>query len=437
MSSAVAALGPFYLGTLFQLFLFGIHWQQVFDYYRLFPTDRLAIKAAVAAVFVVGSFHISCSIYTVWFYAIAGYGQPSYIADCVWSFALNPLQTAIVAAIVQLHYAWRVYLVSKRSIYLSALITLLTLAQFALGLYTTSVAVTIRPWSEVHRRLDWAVGSCLFLMAAADILITSALTYYLRQVKSDFGRTNSIIGRIIRLTVANNAITAVTAVCSGSLFVADNQAAYHVFFSLTIIHSYAISFLSSLKSRKTIASEIARGSDPTKDYVSPPPKAASSGPVNSPPGSGPESYELRNKMRFPRTRSLDSLDSGKLAPAEELVANNGGVPIKIRVATEIVSEKGTDSWEPEYFNPTSSALSSQYEPEIVSPTPPFTTSDRSAEFPGRQKIIISKKWGFTNLSREEYLEKRSIAQPDGAYVQFVKPHGPLEDNLRRLERIGA
>ncbi|KAL7341568.1 hypothetical protein BJY59DRAFT_719943 [Rhodotorula toruloides] len=52
------------------------------------------------------------------------------------------------------------------------------------------------------------------------------------------------------------------------------------------------------------------------------------------------------------------------------------------------------------------------------------------KFPGRQKIIISKKWGFTNLSREEYLEKRSIAQPDGAYVQFVKPHGPLEDNLR-------
>ncbi|KAL7341564.1 hypothetical protein BJY59DRAFT_713580 [Rhodotorula toruloides] len=146
MSSAEAALGPFYLGTLFQLFLFGIHWQQVFDYYRLFPTDRLAIKAAVAAVFVVGSFHISCSIYTVWFYAIAGYGQPSYIADCVWHFpAVNPLQTAIVAAIVQLHYAWRVYLVSKRSIYLSALISLLTLAQFALGLYTTSVAVTIRP----------------------------------------------------------------------------------------------------------------------------------------------------------------------------------------------------------------------------------------------------------------------------------------------------
>lgn len=59
------------------------------------------------------------------------------------------------------------------------------------------------------------------------------------------------------------------------------------------------------------------------------------------------------------------------------------------------------------------------------------------QFPGRQKIIVSKKWGFTNLSRADYLEKRSIAQKDGAYLQFVKPHGPLEENLRRLDRIGA
>ncbi|CDR48181.1 RHTO0S16e02982g1_1 [Rhodotorula toruloides] len=402
MSSAEAALGPFYLGTLFQLFLFGIHWQQVFDYYRLFPTDRLAIKAAVAAVFVVGSFHISCSIYTVWFYAIAGYGQPSYIADCVWSFAhaqpspnrhrrcdrTASLRLASIPRLEAVDLPISVNLPPHaRSIRPRSLHHLRRRHHPSLVGSAPATRLGGRQLPLLdgsgrhphHIRIEYAGYGSSSPATETELDLPLPPAYYLRQVKSDFGRTNSIIGRIIRLTVANNAITAVTAVCSGSLFVADNQAAYHVFFSLTIIHSYAISFLSSLKSRKTIASEIARGSDPTKDYVSPPPKAALSGPVNSPPGSGPESYELRNKMRFPRTRSLDSLDSAKLAPAEELVANNGGVPIKIRVATEIVSEKGTDSWEPQYFNPTSSALSSQYEPEIVSPTPPFTTSDRSAE----------------------------------------------------------
>ncbi|KAG7531470.1 hypothetical protein FFLO_04330 [Filobasidium floriforme] len=58
------------------------------------------------------------------------------------------------------------------------------------------------------------------------------------------------------------------------------------------------------------------------------------------------------------------------------------------------------------------------------------------KFPGRQKIIISKKWGFTDVNKEEYLnlkaEKRCIQ--DGAYVQYVKPKGPLLANLRNQER---
>ncbi|KAJ7935970.1 ribosomal protein L10e/L16 [Mycena leptocephala] len=48
------------------------------------------------------------------------------------------------------------------------------------------------------------------------------------------------------------------------------------------------------------------------------------------------------------------------------------------------------------------------------------------KFPGRQKIIVSKKWGFTN-------EDKKVLQ-DGAYVQFIRPKGPLEQNLRNQLR---
>ena len=54
------------------------------------------------------------------------------------------------------------------------------------------------------------------------------------------------------------------------------------------------------------------------------------------------------------------------------------------------------------------------------------------KFPGRQKIIVSKKWGFTPLNREEYVQKRQEGRvrPDGAYVQFLKNSGPLSVNMR-------
>jgi len=55
------------------------------------------------------------------------------------------------------------------------------------------------------------------------------------------------------------------------------------------------------------------------------------------------------------------------------------------------------------------------------------------KFPGRQKIIVSNKWGFTKLTREEYLEAKELGRliPDGSHVKYVTNHGPLADFFKR------
>ncbi|RKP38996.1 60S ribosomal protein L10-A [Dimargaris cristalligena] len=56
------------------------------------------------------------------------------------------------------------------------------------------------------------------------------------------------------------------------------------------------------------------------------------------------------------------------------------------------------------------------------------------KFPGRQKIILSKKWGFTKLSREDYIEARQAGQlqPDGCYVKYLNDKGPLSAFFKRI-----
>lgn len=83
-------------------------------------------------------------------------------------------------------------------------------------------------------------------------------------------------------------------------------------------------------------------------------------------------------------------------------------------------------------------------PQRSSTTRLITTADRpnaiealrrsQYKFPGRQKIIVSKKWGFTPLNRDEYVEKRKEGKirVDGAYVQFLRNKGPLAYNMRRF-----
>jgi large subunit ribosomal protein L10e len=56
------------------------------------------------------------------------------------------------------------------------------------------------------------------------------------------------------------------------------------------------------------------------------------------------------------------------------------------------------------------------------------------KFPGRQKIVVSKNWGFTKLKREEYVRMKAEGKlmSDGAYVQFLSNHGRIADNLKRF-----
>ncbi|RMZ73670.1 60S ribosomal L10-A [Pyrenophora seminiperda CCB06] len=56
------------------------------------------------------------------------------------------------------------------------------------------------------------------------------------------------------------------------------------------------------------------------------------------------------------------------------------------------------------------------------------------KFPGRQKIIVSKNWGFTPLKRDEYVEQRQAGKVkiDGAYVQFLRNKGNLANNIKRF-----
>jgi len=49
------------------------------------------------------------------------------------------------------------------------------------------------------------------------------------------------------------------------------------------------------------------------------------------------------------------------------------------------------------------------------------------KFPGRQKIIRSRKWGFTKFTRAEYLKYKSEGRiaPDGVNAKLLGVHGPL------------
>lgn len=49
------------------------------------------------------------------------------------------------------------------------------------------------------------------------------------------------------------------------------------------------------------------------------------------------------------------------------------------------------------------------------------------KFPGRQKLFVSNKWGFTKFTKEEYLQLKEEGRiiPDGCYCKVLSNKGPL------------
>jgi len=49
------------------------------------------------------------------------------------------------------------------------------------------------------------------------------------------------------------------------------------------------------------------------------------------------------------------------------------------------------------------------------------------KFPGKQKVLVSRRWGFTPFTRKEYetLKSEDKIVPDGAYCKVIRQHGPL------------
>ena len=52
------------------------------------------------------------------------------------------------------------------------------------------------------------------------------------------------------------------------------------------------------------------------------------------------------------------------------------------------------------------------------------------KFPGRQKIVVSNKWGFTKLTRLDYQRKKAegLLGKDGSNVRVIGNKGPLANN---------
>ncbi|CAK5266586.1 unnamed protein product [Mycena citricolor] len=195
----------------------------------------------------------------------------------------------LISMPVQLFFAWRIRQLTK-AVWLPVLIALLALSSFAGGLWTSVEIQILRLFAKKpllhHPALVWFLTSCV-----ADVLITVTLVITLSRKKTGFTATDSVLDRIIRMTIQTGAATALFSILDVVCFMVLPHYAVNFIWDLALSKLYSNCLLSTLNARAKLNSA-SHGST----YQQHQPR----GYVISPRGSGKDSFlDAQAKSGFP------------------------------------------------------------------------------------------------------------------------------------------
>ncbi|KAF8324012.1 hypothetical protein DL93DRAFT_2049232, partial [Clavulina sp. PMI_390] len=214
--------------------LFGVLLLQIYIYTLRFPKDLTYIKVLVYTVLVLDSFFMGCITHSGWAVLVGNWGDVNVIHNLPWTWAMVPVGSGVVSCLVQLFFVFRIWKLS-RNYTMPIIIAVITLAQCAFSIVTGALAIESKGFRYIREFLPgfWLVGSII-----ADILICGTLVRILWQSQTGFKDTDSVVLRLIRLSVESAAVPVLCAAIKLALIYSyhDNR---HLVFCVVLGRLYS------------------------------------------------------------------------------------------------------------------------------------------------------------------------------------------------------
>jgi len=302
--------GPMLLGVFINTILYGILISQTYFYFKTYTSDSLWTRLFVAYLFVLETANTMIDMAMIYQPLIAEYGTEKAVIHFPTLFLMEPIMIVLISAPIQFFFAWRIQRIT-RSYWVPAVVAVLALASTAGG-FLTGVKIAILRLFALKPELHWPALLWLVTSTVADLLITGTLVRSLSQRKTGFVVTDTVVDKIIRLTVQTGMITAIFAIGDVVCFLVLPHTAVNFIWDLTLAKLYANCLMSTLNARASLMSSSSnQATRPVHRSVLGP-----STPSNSrfhpgdmfPEGqrsamTGPQIYELETSKTFETSHS--------------------------------------------------------------------------------------------------------------------------------------
>ncbi|KAI8969879.1 hypothetical protein BD414DRAFT_540897 [Trametes punicea] len=243
-------IGVAYLGVAISSAIYGVTCIQTFQYFRSPKsiTDMLFLKLIVIALWVLDSAHQAIIISILYHYLITNYANPAALLEAVWSIGTEIIVNAAIAFAVETFFVMRIWKLSRNTWVTSACM-LFTVAHLTMNLVFPIRTFFYPGLVEAETKLKSTGSSGLGVAVLADVSISVAMVWYLRQGRTGLRKSDDMIGRLIKLTITTGSLTTTFVIANLIAYLAAPAELYTLFFNFMLGKLYINSLLTSLNSR--------------------------------------------------------------------------------------------------------------------------------------------------------------------------------------------
>ncbi|KAJ7253315.1 hypothetical protein B0H12DRAFT_1051085 [Mycena haematopus] len=267
---------PMFIGTILSWALFGILLVQVYIYFSVFRKDPAWLKLIIIFVVCLEVLETLTSTRDMTHVFGTGWGNRDALDDVGWAWFSAPVMGSIsefliylwpyrddmslVAFVCQVFYGWRIYNIGKSRLSSASFATIALVAsvQLAAGIWTGVEICRAGKFSLFQSQNLRPTATWLAMTSVSDLLIVCCTIFFLRNsTDPEFTskRTNSLVSRLILITVQTGGMCMLFALVNLFLFVTYKGTNYHLAVCIELSKIYSNSILLILNSRAHMGHE--------------------------------------------------------------------------------------------------------------------------------------------------------------------------------------
>jgi len=244
--------GAMLISILVSTALYGVTSLQAFLYFQKFgKEDRWGLVSTVALVWSLETAHVFLIGHYLYWNLLTNYCNPSSLLTTSQVDDATTGVTAIITVIVQCFFVRRLYILSRKNLWLSGTVLFLALVHFGLEIAVMGLTYKYPRYDQFHLLTPYFT-TALVLAAAVDLIIAGALCFFLVEHRTGMENTDTLLNKLVKYTISSGLLTSVTDVIILICFLTmpDNL----IFLSIygIINNFYANSLLATLNARRSL-----------------------------------------------------------------------------------------------------------------------------------------------------------------------------------------